>query len=376
MSPQAKIVLTWIGALIAVIATLWLLSGILLPFVLGIAIAYFLDPITDKLERDAKLSRFWATTVISILFLFIAVAVLMLVVPLLYTQVVAFIDALPSIMKGGRRLLMEVSQGKLGALIGRPWEVQNAVKQATGGSIPWLLAMLPSIGSQGLALAQLISLIVVAPVVAFYMLLDWDRMVRRIDQLLPRDHAETIRVLALEVDTVLSGFLRGQGTVCLFLGVFYAAGLSLVGLKFGLVVGIITGVLSFIPYVGTITGFLASLVLASVQFWPDYTQIGLVVGVFVLGQFIEGNFLQPKLVGNRVRLHPVWVMFALFAFAYLFGFVGALIGVPVAAALGVLARYAVFRYQQSKLYYGLNGEDTLRKSIYMPRMVNTPEDED
>ena len=182
--------------------------------------------------------------------------------------------------------------------------------------------------------------------------LDWDRMVARIDQLLPRDHAETIRELAREINEVLEGFLRGQGLVCLFLGVFYGTGLSLVGLKFGLVVGILTGVLSIIPYLGTITGFVVSTALACFQFWPDYTLIGVVIGIFVAGQFIEGNFLAPKLVGDKVRLHPVWVMFSLFAFGSLFGFVGALLALPVAASIGVLARFAVSRYEHSPLYRG------------------------
>jgi predicted PurR-regulated permease PerM len=215
-----------------------------------------------------------------------------------------------------------------------------------------LLGVLSSLGSQGLALVGLISLIFITPVVAFYMLLDWDRMVARVDELLPREHAETIRGLAREINEVLAGFLRGQGLVCLFLGVFYAAGLSLVGLKFGLIVGIVTGVLSFIPYLGTVTGFVASVALACFQFWPDYAHIGLVIGIFILGQFIEGNFLQPKLVGNKVRLHPVWVMFAILAFGSLFGFAGALIALPVAAAIGVVARFGIARYEHSRLYWG------------------------
>jgi len=183
-------------------------------------------------------------------------------------------------------------------------------------------------------------------------LLDWDNMVARIDELLPRDHAETIRALAREINEVMAGFLRGQGLLCLFLGVFYAVSLTVVGLRFGLVIGIVTGILSFIPYLGTITGFVTAVSLACFQFWPDYTMIGLVIGIFIFGQFIEGNFLQPKLVGSKVHLHPVWVMFAILAFGTLFGFVGALIALPVTAALGVITRFAIARYEHSKLYLG------------------------
>lgn len=341
----------WIGGILVFVLMLWLLKGILLPFVAGLAVAYFLDPFADRLEARG-LSRLAATAVISILFTILAIGVAILLLPLLYQQAVAFVEVLPNIVAGARGALNELSQGKLAQLLGEHSDLQNAVREVASGGLSWLLSLLPSIGSQGLALVGLISLIVVTPVVAFYMLLDWDRMVARVDELLPREHAETIRALAREMNEVLAGFIRGQGLVCLFLGVFYAIGLSLAGLKFGLVVGIATGILSFIPYLGTITGFVVSTALACFQFWPDYASIGIIVGIFVVGQFVEGNFLSPKLVGDKVRLHPVWVMFALFAFAALFGFVGALLALPVAAAIGVLARFAVARYEQSPLYWG------------------------
>ncbi|MGB3809716.1 MAG: AI-2E family transporter [Parvibaculum sp.] len=348
----------WIGAILAFAFLLWLLSNILLPFVAGLALAYFLDPLADRLE-ERGLSRLMAATIISVVFTLLTVAVAIIILPLLYQQTIAFIEVLPSIVKGARTFLLEASDGKLARLLGQNAEIKKAVTDVAGGGISWFLSLLTSIGSQGLALVGLISLIVITPVVAFYMLLDWDRMIARVDELLPREHAETIRGLAREINEVLAGFLRGQGIVCLFLGVFYAVGLSVVGLRFGLVVGILTGILSFIPYLGTITGFVASVALACFQFWPDYTHIGLVVGIFVLGQFIEGNFLQPKLVGNKVRLHPVWVMFALLAFGSLFGFAGALLALPVSAAIGVIARFGISRYEQSKLYWGTDAPHPL-----------------
>jgi predicted PurR-regulated permease PerM len=343
----------WIGAFLVAILLIWLLSGILLPFVAGLAIAYFLDPFADRLEARG-LSRLMATTVISVFFTIIVAAIAILILPLLYQQTVAFIEIVPSLIKGARTFLIETSNGRLAAFLGRPSEVQKVFSEATSGGLSWLLSLLPSIGSQGLALVGVISLVVVTPVVAFYMLLDWDRMVARVDDLLPREHAETIRSLAREIDEVLSGFVRGQGTVCILLGVFYGLGLSLAGLKFGLVIGIMTGVLTFIPYLGSVTGFVVSTALACFQFWPDYAQIGIIIGIFAVGQFVEGNFLAPKLVGEKVGLHPVWVMFALFAFGALFGFAGALLAVPVAAALGVLARFAVSRYEHSRVYLGHN----------------------
>lgn len=343
----------WIGAFLIAILIIWLLSGILLPFVAGLAIAYFLDPFADRLEAHG-LSRLMATTVISVFFTIIVAAIAILILPLLYQQTAAFIETVPSLIKGARAFLIETSNGRLAAFLGRPSEVQKVFSEATSGGLSWLLSLLPSIGSQGLAFVGLISLAVVTPVVAFYMLLDWDRMVARIDELLPREHAETIRSLAREIDEVLSGFVRGQGTVCILLGIFYGLGLSLAGLKFGLVIGIMTGVLTFIPYLGSVTGFVVSTALACFQFWPDYAQIGIIIGIFAVGQFVEGNFLAPKLVGEKVGLHPVWVMFALFAFGALFGFSGALLAVPVAAAMGVLARFAVSRYEHSRVYLGHN----------------------
>jgi len=343
--------LIWIGAVFVFVLLLWLLSGILLPFVAGLAIAYFLDPVADRLE-ERGLSRLAAVALISVVTTLLTVAVALIVLPLLYQQTAAFVQEIPAIIKGARHFLLEASNGKLARFLGENSDVKKAVTDVAGGGLSWVLSFLSELGSQGLALVGVVSLIFITPVVAFYMLLDWDNMIARIDQLLPRDHADTIRSLAREINNVMEGFLRGQALICLFLGVFYAVGLSIVGLRFGLVIGIMTGILSFIPYLGTITGFVASVTLACFQFWPDYTMIGLVIGIFIMGQFIEGNFLQPKLVGNRVRLHPVWVMFALLAFGTLFGFAGALIALPVSAALGVLTRFAVARYENSKLYLG------------------------
>lgn len=351
MSIQRQSVI-WALVITTFILLLWLLKGILLPFVAGMAIAYFLDPLADRLERYG-LSRLAATAAITVLFLLIAIVMLIVLVPVLYNQLVALVEVFPSLMQRGQEWLLTVGDGRLGRLLGvEGQDVEEAIKQSLGGSLDWLVNLMQSLGSQGLQIVGLISLIVVTPVVAFYMLLDWDRMVERVDALLPRDHAETIRRLAREINEVLAGFIRGQVIVCLVLGTIYAVGLTLVGLKFGLIVGIIAGIISFIPYLGTILGFVIGLALALFQFGTDFVQVGMVAGVFAIGQFIEGNFLSPKLVGDRVKLHPVWVMFAIFAFAALFGFVGALLALPIAAALGVLARFAMGQYRKSQLYLG------------------------
>jgi predicted PurR-regulated permease PerM len=203
-----------------------------------------------------------------------------------------------------------------------------------------------------MALLNLVSLLVVTPIVAFYLLLDWDRIVAKVDGWLPRDHVETVRRLAREIDTSLAGFIRGQGTVCLLLGSFYAVALSLAGLRFGLAIGLLAGALTFIPYAGAVIGGVLAIGVAVVQFWPAFGSIALVAATFVAGQFVEGNILSPKLVGQSVGLHPVWLMFALFAFGYIFGFVGLLLAVPLAAVAGVLVRFALGQYLASPLYVG------------------------
>jgi len=198
-------------------------------------------------------------------------------------------------------------------------------------------------------------LVVIVPVVPVYLLLDWDRMIARIDELLPRDHAPTIRKLGRDIDNVLASFVRGMGTVCLILGTYYAVALMAVGLQFGLVVGFIAGLVTFIPYLGALIGGTLAIGLALFQFWGDWASIGLVAGIFALGLVPDGNFLTPKLVGSAVGLHPVWLLLALSVFGALFGFVGMLVAVPVAAALGVLARFATSQYLSSRLYTGLEG---------------------
>jgi len=197
------------------------------------------------------------------------------------------------------------------------------------------------------------SLLIITPVVGFYMLLDWDKLVATIDSLVPLRHRETVRMLAREIDAALAGFLRGQSLVCLFLGFWYGSGLSLIGLNFGLLIGITAGLLSFIPYIGSLTALVLSSAVALVQGWPDWHLLAMALGVFLTGQFLEGNILSPKLVGDSVGLHPVWLIFALLAFGSLFGFTGLLVAVPFAAATGVVLRFAVRRYRESKLYRGL-----------------------
>lgn len=342
----------WLAALAFLILFLYLFRGILLPFVAGMGLAYCLDPIADWFERRG-FSRMMATIVILILFLILFVLALVIIIPLLGAQTASFIERLPGLISQLQVRLSEFNAGWLERLVGEDRAtVQQSFSDILTEGAGWLTSLLRSVWSGGQAILDIASLFVVTPVVAFYLLYDWDRMVAKVNSWLPRDNADIIRNLMKDINAALAGFVRGQGLVCLLLGAFYAIGLSLAGLNFGLLIGLLAGLLSFIPYVGSITGFLLAIGVALVQFWPDYIHIALVAIIFGAGQFLEGNVLQPRLVGRSVGLHPVWLMFALFAFGSLFGFVGLLVAVPLAAAIGVLVRFALTKYLQSNFYTG------------------------
>ncbi len=345
-------VMIWAASFAVLVLALWLLSPILLPFLAGFVLAYFLDPIADRLQSWG-LSRLTAALLIVIVALILLVAALVVFVPMLADQVGRFAGELPALVQsfatrlnGWAPAWMKDAVAKSGA------DIQGSITQFAGNAANWVLSVLKTLLTGGLALVNLVSLLVVTPIVAFYMLIDWDRMIQTIDSWVPRDYVDTVRELGRDVNAAMAGFIRGQGTVCLVLGIFYAAGLSIAGLKFGLAIGLFAGALTFIPYAGAATGGVVAIGVALVQFWPDYWAIGLVVAIFGVGQFLEGNFLSPKLVGKSIGLHPVWLMFALFAFGYAFGFVGLLLAVPMAAAAGVLVRFGLKQYLASRLYLG------------------------
>jgi len=347
-----KQVLIWAASFAVLVFGLWLLSPILLPFLAGFVLAYFLDPIADRLQKWG-FSRLTAALLIVVVALVVVVTSLVVFVPMLADQVGRFAGELPALIQSlSARLNAWAPSWMKDAVNNSGTDIQASITQFAGNAADWILSVLKTLLSGGLALVNLVSLLVVTPIVAFYMLVDWDRMLDAIDSWVPRDYVDTVRELGRDVNSAMAGFIRGQGTVCLLLGIFYAAGLTFAGLKFGLAIGLLAGALTFIPYAGAMTGGVLAIGVALVQFWPDYWAIGLVVGVFAVGQFLEGNFLSPKLVGKSIGLHPVWLMFALFAFGYVFGFVGLLLAVPMAAAAGVLVRFALRQYLSSRLYLG------------------------
>lgn len=346
--PVRQQAIYWGAATVVFLAVLWFLGDVILPFIVGGAIAYFLDPIADWFERMG-LSRTAATAFISILVLAGFLVAALLVIPLMIEQLLALINIAPD--------LATKLQGFLSERFPSLQDPESTLRQSLNSLATLIQSKGGELANQVLASAisviNALVFIVVVPVVAVYMLLDWDKMIARIDAWMPRDHVETVRTLGREVDAVLSSFVRGQLAVCAILGTFYAIGLMLVGLQFGLVVGAIAGLLTFIPYVGSLVGGTLSIGLALFQFWGEPQWIVAVAVIFVAGQTVEGNFLTPKLVGGSVGLHPVWLLFALSAFGTLFGFVGLLVAVPITAMLGVLIRFAISHYMDGRLYRGL-----------------------
>jgi predicted PurR-regulated permease PerM len=353
--------MAWGAAAAATVAALYLLSGVLLPFVAALALGYLLDPVADRLERMG-MSRLWATLTILLVFTALAVVVIGLAAPVLMRQFASFVSAFPDLAAKAQQVLIDKGGEWLKALeinltsilgfdpLAGNVDAQNVVPDMMKTASQWLLGVMRSVLSGGAAILNLASLLVVTPVVAFYILLDWDRMVERIDaNIPPRDRAK-VKEIAAEIDRAMAGFLRGQSLLCLFLGLWYGIGLSLIGVNYGFLIGVIGGVLSFIPYVGSLTVLVLSLIVAIAQSWPSLSLPAMALGVFAVGQFLEGNILSPRLVGESVGLHPVWVMFALMAGGALFGFVGLLVAVPVAAALGVLTRHALDAYRTSAFF--------------------------
>lgn len=345
----------WIGLIVVGLLFLYAVRGILLPFVVGMAIAYLADPFADKLEKWG-MSRAAATTVITVIFFAVVTIALILITPLIAGQLLGLVQRLPLYFERASAFVIPFVNELLAKL---PTEFnltditmgRKALGNYTQDGLKWLLGLLSEIWTGGLAMVNLLSLLVITPVVAFYLLWEWDTIVATIDSWLPRRQAETVRGVISEIDSVLSGFVRGQAMVCVILAAFYGVGLSLVGLEFGLIIGVASGALSFIPFVGAIFGAVASVGVALFQFWPDYVWIAAVAAIYGVGQILEGNVLTPKLVGSKVGLHPVWVIFGLLAGGVLFGFVGMLLAVPLTAVIGVVARFAVGEYLDSRFYH-------------------------
>ena len=346
--PVKQQLLSWSLVALVFLLSLWFLGDVILPFIVGGAIAYCLDPVADRLER-LGMGRVGATALIAVVVLGVLIISVLLILPLMVEQFQSLVAIVPDIVSQLQVFLSE----RFPSL----QDPESTLRQSLSSFAQMIQSRGGELANQILASAisviNALVFVIVVPVVAVYMLLDWDKMIARIDSWLPRDHVESVRMIARDVDATLASFVRGQLTVCTILGTFYAVALMLVGLQFGLIVGAVAGLLTFIPYVGSLVGGALSIGLALFQFWNEPLWIVAVAAIFVVGQTVEGNYLTPKLVGGSVGLHPVWLLFALSAFGAVFGFVGLLVAVPVAAVIGVVARFIVGKYTDSRLYRGL-----------------------
>jgi predicted PurR-regulated permease PerM len=355
-------IIFWIATLAAIVAVTVLLRGVLLPFVTGMALAYLLNPIAGRIER-LGIGRLLATLAIMIIGVITIGILMVLTLPTIVREISYFIENIPLYIRRLQTLSTDPTRPWLSKIVGEGFgEVERSVGELTTLASSSLNAFLRSLWSGGEALISFFSLAVVAPIVACYLIYDWDKMIAALDQWIPPARREIVRALALEIDKTIQGFVRGQGLLCLVLAAFYASALSLIGLNHGALIGIAAGFLSFIPYLGTLSGLVVSICVAIAQVWPDWTLSFLVVAVFFVGQSLADYVLAPYLVGRRVHLNPVWMMFALFAFGYLFGFVGLLLAGPLAAAIGVLMRFALRQYYASALYADAVSAAQLRES--------------
>jgi predicted PurR-regulated permease PerM len=340
----------WIAVLAAVIAAVALLRDVLLPFVAGIALAYLLNPVANRLER-LGMNRMLATLLIVACVFVLISLLLLLTIPVLVRELADFVANFPAYIRRLHDLANDPAHPWVSKIFAEGLaEADRSFAELTSLATGWLAAFLHSAWSGGRALLSVISIGIVAPIVGIYLTYDWNRMVAWIDKLVPPMQRETVRALASEIDKTIGGFVRGQSVLCLVLALYYAAALSVVGLRHGILIGVAAGLISFIPYLGSVSGLVIATCVAVAQFWPNWGLILLVPAIFFFGQAMADYVLSPYLVGRRVHLNAVWVMFALFAFGYLFGFIGLLIAVPLAAAIGVLMRFALRQYYASPLY--------------------------
>lgn len=360
----------WAILLFATIAALVLLSEILLPFAAGFVLAYLFHPFVGFMCR-AGVNRGAAAFVIIAVVVMVIAVILALIVPPIVEQFRQLIEKAPGYYHDLRIFLIHqynhyLKRFQMGeSQAGAPVDMQQQIAQNVA---PWLISKLEGLLQSSVALFSSAALLFLTPVVTFFLLRDWDKMIAGIDRLIPRRHEPAIRALAKEIDATISAYLRGALIVLIIVSAFYMAALGAVGLNYGLLIGLGAGLFSFVPYLGSTGGFLVSGGVALSQFAPDYAKVALVCGIFIFGQVVEGNVLTPNIVGNKVRLHPVWLLFALIASGYLFGFTGLLISVPLAAAIGVLVRYAVQRYYESPVY------DQVAERVEANHPAKVPED--
>ncbi|MEB1527822.1 AI-2E family transporter [Xanthomonas sp. WHRI 7945] len=380
LSPEAEIALflrrlKWAAVILGALWVVALLAPILTPFVLALLLGWLGDPLVDRLERAGR-SRNMAVTLVFVLMLLLLVLALLILVPMLERQIVTFIDVLPQVrdwftgtaipwaeQKTGLQLMAWLDPERLIEWIRGHWQQAGGVAATFFGYL----------SRSGFAMVTWVVNLVLLPILTFYFLRDWDILVERVAATIPRNHVATVGRLARQSNDVLGAFIRGQFLVMLALGVIYAGGLSLIGLNLGLLIGIIAGLISFIPYLGATTGILLAILAALVQAKGFDLQLLILVGVvFTVGQLLESYVLTPRIVGDKIGLHPVAVIFAVMAGGQLFGFLGMLLALPVAAVANVLLHYLHEQYRQSDLYAGDKPTILLESGAERPAVIELP----
>ena len=339
----------WSLALVAFIALIMLFKSALLPFVLGTAIAYLLNPAVNKLG-DFGFPRWLGALSILSGFLFVVVALLLVISPIIYDQLVQFSKEIPGYVD---RLWVFIApySNQMQAMLGQENAIgiENILREHSHAALNIANVILAHLASGSQSVFGALSVLVFMPIVAYFMMKEWPHITQWIDDLMPRDSKKIITGLLREIDQKLSAFVRGQISVAAFLGIAYAIALSIAGLKYGFLIGITAGLLSIIPMLGSIVGLLIAVIVAFFQS-GDLSFVALIAGIFIAGQLIEGNILTPKIVGKSVGLHPLWIFFALLVGGGLFGILGMLLAVPLAAVIGVLATFGITQYKASPYY--------------------------
>lgn len=382
LSPEAEIAqflrrLKWIALGLGIFWVIWLLAPVLTPFVLALLLGWLGDPLVDRIERAGR-SRNAAVTLVFVLMLLLVVLALMILVPLIERQIVTLIAALPQMrdwvihtgvpwieQKTGLELMTWLDPERLIEWIRGHWEQAGGVAKTFFGYL----------SRSGFAMVTWVLNIALLPILTFYFLRDWDKLVERVAAVIPRKYVGTVGRLAQESNDVLGAFIRGQFLVMIALGVIYAAGLSFTGLNLGLLIGLIAGLISFIPYLGATTGVVLAVLAALVQAQGfDLKLMAGLAATFTVGQLLESYVLTPRIVGDKIGLHPVAVIFAVMAGGQLFGFLGMLLALPVSAVANVLLRYAHERYTQSDLYGGNRPEILLAPYVDRDSVVDVSKD--
>ena len=323
---------------------LWNISDILAPFILGGILAYLLDPMADKMESFG-VPRLLTALTVSLLALFVLMTAAILVIPIIFDQINQIIGFIPYITN---EIYLVMQKGFKVLNLGEVEDIDLVNLSKNLNEVSPIFAK--SIFNSSFAILDFIFLLMVTPIVAIYLLVDWDKIIKEVEKVIPRRLEPTISQIVIEMHKTVASFLRGQFSVCIILAIFYAASLTALGLEYGLLVGLFSGLISFIPLIGAILGGLVALVVSLAQFWQTPEWVGVVLIIFLFGQVLEGNLLTPRLVGKSVKLHPLWIIFSVTCFGSLMGWVGIILAVPSAACIAVLVRFSLKIYFETDFY--------------------------